>query len=243
MTSAPQAIAPIAVTMGDPAGVGPEICCVAAVDPQVLAVCRPVVIGDLARLQQAATIMGVEVTFREITDPSEADPRPDRIDVIQVGSLLSNDPVSGSNLFLLRWRADGQPDTGIGAHGVREYALDFAGDNPPESYSNADSANAIVRQGDGKYVVLGGSYIGTSYATTVLRLRRDFGIDPTFGDGGALQHLVEIATTGDHGLIAGTALVQPGRILAAGVAFTGINGRIQTVFSMENDLLFADGFE
>lgn len=163
--------------------------------------------------------------------------------LIQVGALLSNDPASGTNMFLLRWRADGQPDSTIGAHGVREYALDFAGDNPPESYSNADSANAIVRQGDGKYVILGSSYIGTSYATTVLRLRRDFSIDPSFGDGGAVQHLVEIATTGDHALIAGTALVQPGRILAAGVAFTGINGRIQTAFSMENDLLFADGFE
>lgn len=163
--------------------------------------------------------------------------------VVQVGSMLSNDPVSGSDIFLLRWRPDGQLDTGIGAHGVRQYALDFGGDNPPEDYSNSDSANSIVRQGDGKYVIVGGGFIGEFYATTVLRLRRDFSIDTTFGDGGTVQRLAMIATNGDHGTIGHSALVRPGRIIAFGTSFTGINGRLQTAFSMSNDLLFADGFE
>jgi uncharacterized delta-60 repeat protein len=163
--------------------------------------------------------------------------------VIQVGSLLSNNPASSTDIFVLRWRADGQLDTGIGAHGVRSYALDFAGANPPQASSNSDSAEAIVRQGDGKYVIVGYGYQGEHYATTVMRLRRDFSLDPGFGNSGALQHLAMVATDGDHGTIAGTALVQPGRIIAAGTSFTGINGRIQTTFAMTNDLLFADGFE
>lgn len=163
--------------------------------------------------------------------------------VIQVGSLLSNNPASASDIFLLRWRPDGQLDTSIGAHGVRSYALDFAGANPPQPYSNSDMAEAIVRQGDGKYVILATGYVGDFYATTVMRLRGDFSLDASFGDGDAVQHLAMVATNGDHGTIAGTALVQPGRIVAAGTSFTGINGRIQTTFAMSNDLLFADAFE
>ena len=163
--------------------------------------------------------------------------------VIQVGSLLSNDPISSNDIFLLRWRADGQLDTSIGAHGVRSYALDFAGANPPQPNSNSDMADAIVRQGDGKYVILATGYAGDFYATTVMRLRRDLSLDTAFGDGGAVQHLAMVATNGDHGTLAGSALVLPGRIIAAGTSFTGINGRIQTTFAMSNDLLFADGFE
>ncbi len=40
----------IAVTTGDPYGVGPEICLKAAATPRVLETCRPLLIGDRARL-------------------------------------------------------------------------------------------------------------------------------------------------------------------------------------------------
>lgn len=44
----------IAITMGDPAGVGPELCLRLLDEPRVWAVCRPVVIGDLALLNRVA---------------------------------------------------------------------------------------------------------------------------------------------------------------------------------------------
>ena len=47
----------IAVTMGDPAGIGPEIIVAALAH---VSDCRPVVIGDSGRLKQAAAILGVE---------------------------------------------------------------------------------------------------------------------------------------------------------------------------------------
>lgn len=47
----------IAMTMGDPAGVGPEICVLAAHHPEVKSICRPVIIGDLARLKEALGIL------------------------------------------------------------------------------------------------------------------------------------------------------------------------------------------
>lgn len=36
----------VAIATGDPAGIGPEISIKAALDPAVLKLCRPVVIGD-----------------------------------------------------------------------------------------------------------------------------------------------------------------------------------------------------
>jgi 4-hydroxythreonine-4-phosphate dehydrogenase len=44
----------LAMTMGDPAGVGPELCCRVAADPSVQASCVPIVIGSRALLQRVA---------------------------------------------------------------------------------------------------------------------------------------------------------------------------------------------
>ena len=44
----------IAVTMGDPAGVGPEICLDLLSDPEILNICHPVIFGDLSILKECA---------------------------------------------------------------------------------------------------------------------------------------------------------------------------------------------
>ena len=41
----------IAVTMGDPAGIGPEITVKALLDPALYGTCRPLVVGDAAVLE------------------------------------------------------------------------------------------------------------------------------------------------------------------------------------------------
>ncbi|MBM6590762.1 4-hydroxythreonine-4-phosphate dehydrogenase PdxA [Brevibacterium sp. RIT 803] len=86
MTSRPT----VAVTMGDGAGVGPEICVAACLDPTVLEVARPVVIGDAARLEQAAEILGVSASIRVIDSPAAAEDSPGVIDVIDLGLLPSD---------------------------------------------------------------------------------------------------------------------------------------------------------
>jgi len=50
----------IAVTMGDPAGIGPEIAVLALSRPEVLSCCRPVVYGDPGVLRRAAAVVGSE---------------------------------------------------------------------------------------------------------------------------------------------------------------------------------------
>src|ERR1700743_622929 len=71
----------LGLTMGDPAGIGPEICLRALREPSVLAQCTPVLFGDAAvwkRVAQAAGIAGADCRvvaaseldgFFEITEP------------------------------------------------------------------------------------------------------------------------------------------------------------------------------
>lgn len=80
----------IAVTMGDGAGVGPEVTVGALLDLQAYASCRPVVIGDTYRLRLGAQALGVEADIIEIKEISEAVFIPGRINVIDP-HLLSED--------------------------------------------------------------------------------------------------------------------------------------------------------
>ena len=49
----------IAITQGDPAGIGPEICLKTIMNHAVLETCRPVLIGDMTVLHQAARQLGL----------------------------------------------------------------------------------------------------------------------------------------------------------------------------------------
>lgn len=66
----------IAITMGDAAGVGPEIIMKALAHPAVYQQCRPVVIGDLARLQDAGRIAQVDIRVESISADQIANLRP-----------------------------------------------------------------------------------------------------------------------------------------------------------------------
>lgn len=80
----------IAVTMGDGAGVGPEVTVGALIDPRAYATSRPVVIGDTHRMRLGAQALGVGVEIVEIAEVSEAIFTPGRINVIDP-HLLSED--------------------------------------------------------------------------------------------------------------------------------------------------------
>ena len=57
----------IAVTMGDPAGVGPEICLDLLNDAEMAQLCTPIVFGDLAVLQQCAEKTGKPLVAPTVT--------------------------------------------------------------------------------------------------------------------------------------------------------------------------------
>ena len=50
----------IAIPVGDPAGIGPEICLKAALDPQVRAICDPIIVCDPALLERHAKACGLK---------------------------------------------------------------------------------------------------------------------------------------------------------------------------------------
>ena len=54
----------LALTMGDPVGVGPEVTARAAVDPRVLEIALPIVVGDAAILTRAAKACALDVQVR-----------------------------------------------------------------------------------------------------------------------------------------------------------------------------------
>ena len=82
----------IAVTMGDGAGVGPEVTVAAVVDPEVTAICRPVVIGDKGRLEKAAAIMGIDCEVVAVESVDQAVDAPGRVNVIDLALLPEDLP-------------------------------------------------------------------------------------------------------------------------------------------------------
>ncbi|GAA2658877.1 MULTISPECIES: 4-hydroxythreonine-4-phosphate dehydrogenase PdxA [Actinosynnema] len=80
----------IAVTMGDGAGVGPEVVVGALVEPRDD--CRPVVVGDAARLRAAAEVLGLDADVVAVEKVSDAEFTPGRINVIDLGLLPADLP-------------------------------------------------------------------------------------------------------------------------------------------------------
>ncbi len=64
----------VALTMGDVAGVGPEVIAKAWTDPSLHALCRPLVIGSAAILRRAVELVNGALQVQEIDRPEDADP-------------------------------------------------------------------------------------------------------------------------------------------------------------------------
>jgi 4-hydroxythreonine-4-phosphate dehydrogenase len=62
----------IAITMGDAAGIGPEIIMKALASPEVRARCNPLVIGDTERLRTAGLLVHSRLKVETLDDPGEA---------------------------------------------------------------------------------------------------------------------------------------------------------------------------
>jgi len=61
----------LAITMGDPAGAGPEIVVKALASPEVQSLCRGLVIGDAGVMRAAADIVGIPMRVNAVSAPAE----------------------------------------------------------------------------------------------------------------------------------------------------------------------------
>ena len=77
----------LGITMGDAAGIGSEITVKALSDPKLYEKAIPVVFGDAYQLERAAKLIGANVKVHKITDPAEANPSPEQIEVISLDNI------------------------------------------------------------------------------------------------------------------------------------------------------------
>lgn len=77
----------IIITMGDPAGIGPEIAVKALSNPAIYSLCRPIIVGDFNLLQKTAKHLKLNQKFRRLDSPRNAKGEIGIIDVVDLKNV------------------------------------------------------------------------------------------------------------------------------------------------------------
>ena len=77
----------LGVTMGDPAGVGPEIIARAVAEPAVRAACRPVVIGAASTMREALALVGGPLALHAVAGVAECRWADGTLEVLDLGNV------------------------------------------------------------------------------------------------------------------------------------------------------------
>ena len=77
----------LGLTMGDPAGVGPEIIVRAAAEPEVGDTCRPVVIGSASTLGEALALVASPLRLHGVTRVEECRWQPGTLEVLDLANV------------------------------------------------------------------------------------------------------------------------------------------------------------
>lgn len=85
----------IAITMGDPASIGPEIAVKALLEKKIYEICRPVLVGDAIVFEQVISLLTVKAKINVVTRVSEAKFQYGTIDVLDLGHTDINKLVFG----------------------------------------------------------------------------------------------------------------------------------------------------
>lgn len=82
----------IAITMGDPSGVGPEIIVKSLNDQKIYEGCRPFVIGDLKILKRALEVTNIDLQLNGINHPNEGKFQYGTIDILDMDQVSEDLP-------------------------------------------------------------------------------------------------------------------------------------------------------
>jgi len=77
----------LAITMGDPAGIGPEIAVRALADADTYRICRPLVVGDASVMRATVDEMGVSMQLHPVAGVSEARFEQGQIDLLDLANV------------------------------------------------------------------------------------------------------------------------------------------------------------
>ncbi len=80
----------VAVSMGDPASIGPEIAVKALLEKNIHAICRPLVVGDASVFKRIIQMLNLPATVNAIGQVHEARFEPGVIDIIDLHSVDSD---------------------------------------------------------------------------------------------------------------------------------------------------------
>ncbi|WP_255945754.1 4-hydroxythreonine-4-phosphate dehydrogenase PdxA [Streptomyces odontomachi] len=95
----------VAITMGDAAGVGPEVIVKALAGAAAKLPFRPLVVGDAARLEKAVALCGVELRINPVRSVSEATWQAGQVDCLDLGGIPADlpfgqlSPVAGEGAY------------------------------------------------------------------------------------------------------------------------------------------------
>ncbi len=81
--------------MGDPAGIGPEICARAFADPSVRSVSRPVLYGDGRVMEKALALVESRLELRSIAGPEEVSSDDSVLEIVDLANADPRDFVAG----------------------------------------------------------------------------------------------------------------------------------------------------
>jgi len=85
----------IAAMVGDPAGIGPEVAVKAIASRELLEICRPLLIGNIASIQAAAARASLDLEFEVVRDFAEQAFAPGKTLVVDPGGLVEGEYVTG----------------------------------------------------------------------------------------------------------------------------------------------------
>lgn len=158
----------VAITMGDPAGIGPEVTAKALAQEAVWACCRPIVVGDVSTLEQASRLVGGSGAFLAISMAIEAQFQADRPDVLDLANV---DPDG-----LQRGRVSGE--AGRASVAYVERAVDLARTGHVAAIATGPINKAALKAANVPYIghtelladLLGEERVTTMLATEGLRV-------------------------------------------------------------------------
>ena len=85
----------VAITMGDPCGIGPEVVAKALSQWEIRELCRPLVVGNIVAMEEAVALARVPLQIREALSAEDIDPSPDILSIMDPHNLNAEEIVPG----------------------------------------------------------------------------------------------------------------------------------------------------
>ena len=81
----------LAITPGDPGGIGPEVVAKALATGQPQQVCRPLIVGSFELMEKGIAVAGVNLKLRRVDSASQTSDEPGYVDILDSGALDPSD--------------------------------------------------------------------------------------------------------------------------------------------------------